>query len=55
MKNIVYLRYNKKKYSPEEYLDLADQYPEEERFLKRYLGSYEYLGTCISTVDDSCI
>ena len=53
IKNIVYLRQKRKEYAPKEYLELCDKHPIENA--SKYLGNYEYLGTCISTVDDSCI
>ena len=53
IKNIIYLKEKRKEYTPQEYLSLCENYPEEN--YSRYLGDYEYIGTCISTVDDSCI
>ncbi len=52
-KNIVYLKQKRKIYTPQEYLELCHNYPITNA--NKYLGNYEYLGTCISTVDDSCI
>jgi len=53
IKGIIYLKQKRKEYTPNEYLELCEKYPEEN--ISRYLGNYEYLGTCISTVDDYCI
>jgi hypothetical protein len=53
-KEIVYLSLRRKEYTPYEYLELAAKYPDEDN-PKKYLGNYQYIGKCGSTVDDSCI
>lgn len=53
IKNIIYLKTKRKIYSPIEYLKLCDKFPIENS--SKYLGDFQYLGTCITTVDDSCI
>jgi len=52
-KNIVYLKGKRKTYTPQEYLELCHKYPTTNA--NKYLGNYKYLGTCISTIDDSCM
>jgi hypothetical protein len=53
-KEIVYLPTRRKEYTPKQYLDLAAKYPDEDN-PRKYIGNYQYIGTCISTVDDEFI
>lgn len=52
IKNIIYLKYKRKEYSPKNYLALCMKHPITNS--SKYLGNYDFLGTC-STVHNSCM